>query len=197
VQRFCHRAMLLDRGELIEIGEPRKVADRYLELNFEGGAAGQGAQGAARAGDGAARVVDVWMEDEHGVRQSALPQGRPCTLRAAVRVDSALDDPIFRAAFVNPERQNVFVASSAVREEPSGSFAVGETVQFAVAFENVLAPGRYSVSTLISRRGEQIVDRWEGIFSFVVSGARAEGGLVDLAYDVSLDRLGAPAVGRS
>jgi ABC-type polysaccharide/polyol phosphate transport system ATPase subunit len=197
VQRFCHRAMLLDRGELIEIGEPRKVADRYLELNFEGGAAGQGAQGPARAGDGAARVVDVWMEDEHGVRQSALPQGRPCTLRAAVRVDSALDDPIFRAAFVNPDRQNVFVASSAVREEPSGSFAVGETVQFAVAFENVLAPGRYSVSTLISRRGEQIVDRWEGIFSFVVSGARAEGGLVDLAYDVSLDRLGAPAVGRS
>jgi len=90
----------------------------------------------------------------------------------------------------------VFVASSAVREEPSGSFAAGETVQFAVAFENVLAPGRYSVSTLVSRRGEQIVDRWEGIFSFVVSGARAEGGLVDLAYDVSLARLGT-AVGRS
>jgi len=197
VQRFCHRAMLLERGELIEIGGPREVADRYLELNFEGGGAtGEGADGSSRAGDGAARVLDVWMEDEHGVRQPALPQGRPCTLRATVRVDRALEDPIFRAAFVNPQRQNVFVASSAVREEPSGSFAAGETVQFAVAFENVLAPGRYSVSTLVSRRGEQIVDRWEGIFSFVVSGARAEGGLVDLAYDVSLARLGT-AVGRS
>jgi ABC-type polysaccharide/polyol phosphate transport system ATPase subunit len=194
VQRFCHRAMLLDRGELIEMGDPRQVADRYLELNFEGGGAADEEQASTRAGDGAARVLDVWMEDEHGVRQAALSQGRPCTLRATVKVERPLEDPIFRVAFVNPQRQNVFVASSAVREQPSGSYAAGETVQFAVAFENVLAPGRYSVSTLISRRGEQIIDRWEGIFSFVVSGARAEGGLVDLAYDVSLDRVEA-AVG--
>ena len=194
VQRFCHRALLLERGELIEIGEPGQVADRYLELNFEGSSeGGQTGAGSPRAGDGAARVLDVWMEDEHGMRQAALPQGRPCTLRATVSVERTLEDPVIRAAFVNPERQNVFVASSAAREEPSGSYAAGETVEFAVAFENVLAPGRYSVSTLIARRDDQVVDRWEGIFSFVVSGARATGGLVDLAYDVRLERLEAAA----
>ncbi len=35
VQRFCHRAMLLERGKVVAIGDPKDVADRYLELNFE------------------------------------------------------------------------------------------------------------------------------------------------------------------
>ncbi|MGP0102270.1 MAG: ABC transporter ATP-binding protein, partial [Solirubrobacteraceae bacterium] len=31
VTRICHRAMLLERGEIVSIGDPREVADRYLE----------------------------------------------------------------------------------------------------------------------------------------------------------------------
>jgi ABC-type polysaccharide/polyol phosphate transport system ATPase subunit len=194
VQRFCHRALLLERGEVIAIGEPQGVADRYLELNLQGsGPASGDALGSARAGDGAARVIDAWMEDEYGVRQSALAQGRPCTLRATARFERPLENPTIAVAFVNPQRQNVFVASSASEGESSGGFASGDTVDFAVSFENSLAPGRYAVSTLISRREGQIVDRWEGIFSFVVSGARAGGGLVDLPHDIRLQRVDAAA----
>ena len=93
-------------------------------------------------------------------------------------------------AFVNPQRQNVFVASSATGAERSGRFEAGETAEFGVSFENALAPGRYAVSTLVSRPDAEIVDRWEGIFTFVVTGARAAGGLVDLAYDFEVERTG-------
>ena len=192
VQRFCHRALLLDRGEVIAIGEPKEIADRYLRLNFEGGAAD--GLGGERAGSGAARVVDAWMEDETGARQSALAQGRPCAFRASVRFESAVDDPSFAVAFVNPQRQNVFVASSATAGERSGCFAAGETAEFAVSFENALAPGRYAVSTQVSRPDAEIVDRWEGIFTFVVTGARAGGGLVDLAHDFAVERTGTAAM---
>src|SRR3954464_6469075 len=34
VQRFCDRAVLLEHGRNVELGEPQKVGDRYLELNF-------------------------------------------------------------------------------------------------------------------------------------------------------------------
>jgi ABC-2 type transport system ATP-binding protein len=34
VQRFCHRALLLERGQIVAIGAPDEVADRYLQLNF-------------------------------------------------------------------------------------------------------------------------------------------------------------------
>ena len=54
----------------------------------------------------------------------------------------------------------------------AGRFEAGEEVEFEVSFENALAPGRYAVSTLVSRPDGEIVDRWEGIFTFVVTGAR-------------------------
>jgi ABC-type polysaccharide/polyol phosphate transport system ATPase subunit len=190
VQRFCHRALLLERGEVVDIGDPRRVADRYVSLNFEGGAeTTDGGPASARPGDGAARVLDAWMEDEHGVRQSTLPQARHCSLHATVQFERPLQDPVIAAAFVNAQRQNVFVASSATAVESSGSFEGGDLVELAVSFENSLAPGRYAVSTLISRHDEQMVDRWEGIFSFVVSGARPGGGLVDLPHDIRLERV--------
>src|SRR3984885_12615003 len=34
MQRLCHRAMLLERGEMVYIGDTEEVSTRYLELNF-------------------------------------------------------------------------------------------------------------------------------------------------------------------
>ena len=191
VQRFCHRAMLLERGHVVALGDPDEVADRYLQLNFEGlGEDRTDGLGKARAGDGAARVTDAWIEDEHGARQGALTQGLPCSFRAAVRFEQALDDPEFAVALVNAQHQNVFVANSSSRGEQSGRFEAGEAVDFTVSFENALAPGRYAVSTLISHPGGRIADRWENIFSFVVTGAGAAGGIVDLPHDIRIEATG-------
>jgi hypothetical protein len=194
VERFCHRALLLERGEVVTIGEPRRVADRYLEINFErGGPQDPYGGGRKRAGEGSARVVEAWMEDEHGVRQSTFALGRPCAFKALVRFDRAVQDPSFAVAVVNEQLQNVFVASSASHTESTGRFEAGEAALFRVSFENALAPGRYALSTLIARpgAGEAIIDRYERIFSIVVRGTRPGGGLVDLPHDLQLERLGA------
>jgi ABC-2 type transport system ATP-binding protein len=34
VKRFCNRALLLERGRPVELGDPEHVGNRYLELNF-------------------------------------------------------------------------------------------------------------------------------------------------------------------
>jgi ABC-type polysaccharide/polyol phosphate transport system ATPase subunit len=34
VQRFCDRALLLEHGRVVELGDPEHVGNRYLELNF-------------------------------------------------------------------------------------------------------------------------------------------------------------------
>ncbi|MEJ7789092.1 MAG: ABC transporter ATP-binding protein [Thermoleophilaceae bacterium] len=196
VENFCHRALLLERGETVMIGEPSQgVADRYLQLNFAG-VASAGAGSVERAGDGAARVTEAWMEDERGERQGSFPQGRPCTFRASVHFEQAVEDPSFAVAFVNAQHQNVFVASSATQHERTGRFEAGESASFSVTFDNALAPGRYLLSTLIAHpgAGNAIVDRWEGIVSIVVTGARPAGGTVDLAHDLRVERAGATAL---
>ncbi len=37
VEEYCHRAMLIDDGEIQHIGDPAEVGRRYLRLNFERG----------------------------------------------------------------------------------------------------------------------------------------------------------------
>ena len=62
VQRFCDRALLLEHGRAVELGEPEHVGNRYLELNFseQARAAEQLAAEAEErgaAGEGARRLV--------------------------------------------------------------------------------------------------------------------------------------------
>ena len=191
VERFCHRAVLLERGEMVALGDPGRVADRYLDLNFSGTAPDDPERlGGIRGGDGAARVEEAWIEDADGARQAAFPQGASCTFRARVRFERKVDAPDFAVAFVSAQRQNVFVANTAHGGQATGAFGPGDTAVFAVRFENALAPGRYALSTLITRpgSGDAVIDRLENVFTIVVTGARAAGGVVDLPHEITVDR---------
>src|SRR5579864_7698874 len=142
LQRFCHHAMLLERGSVVHLGKPEEVADRYLEINF--GRDPETIEARGGGGDGDARVLEVWIEDEQGRRLPAVPQGQRVTLRAYVRFMVDVDDPQAAVHVYNEEHAAVVVASSWVQHEHSGSFHRGEEVVFSFSFDNVLAPGRYS-----------------------------------------------------
>ena len=190
LQRFCHRAMLLERGSLVHIGPPQEVADRYLEINFGRDPQALG-QEDAHVGDGDARVVEVWVEDKDGQRQRAIPQGQRITLRALVDFNVAVEDPQAGVHVYNEEQNAVLVASSWVQHEHSGQFSAGERVMFSFSFDNVLAPGRYSPVITLAHRGSglDVIDRYDRGFSFLVSATGAMGGIVDLPTEVAVERV--------
>jgi ABC-type polysaccharide/polyol phosphate transport system ATPase subunit len=197
VTRFCHRAMLLERGEVVSVGDPREVADRYLELSF-GRAAGyeDGGVGSARLGDGTARVSDVWLGDDPSERRAVAPQSEPLTLKVLVTFNADVVDPAVSLTLLNDQRQPVVVATTASEHEESGSFQAGERAGFAFSFHNMLAPGRYHPILTITHRGEglDVIDRYAGGLSFVVSGLTASGGMVEVPVETSVTRWGwAPA----
>jgi ABC-type polysaccharide/polyol phosphate transport system ATPase subunit len=183
VNRFCHRAMLLERGEIAAIGAPTQVADKYLELSFgrDVGYTDPG-ESVVRVGDGAARVTDVWLGDDPQERRKVAPQSVPMTLKALVTFESPVEDPVVTMAIQNEDGQAVIVGSSEHGHPRSGTFRAGDQVVFAFSFHNMLAPGRYEPSFTVTHRGSglSVIDRWEGRFSFVVTGAVASGGLVEV-----------------
>src|SRR6204780_969462 len=78
LQRFCHRAMLLERGAIVDVGDPRDIADRYLEISFGREVGYEDADvGSARMGDGAARVSDVWLGHKPNERRCGTPPAGP------------------------------------------------------------------------------------------------------------------------
>ncbi|MDX6648935.1 MAG: type transport system ATP-binding protein [Solirubrobacteraceae bacterium] len=192
VERFCDRALLLEHGKVVDIGTPRDIAARYVDINFRQ-EAGDG-QPEPRGGTGAARMVEAWMEDSSGERKTVLMQGEQCTFKARALFHAEVEDPELQVAWVNEHNQNHLVVSTATQLEHTGRFAAGEQTQLSVTFDNVLAPGRYYVSTVIARHGggQELLDRWERIFSVVVAGPRATGGLVDLPHALRLERVTDP-----
>jgi ABC-type polysaccharide/polyol phosphate transport system ATPase subunit len=189
LNRFCHRALLLERGSVVHLGEPHEVADRYLEINFgRDPDAGGGTDG--RRGDGDARVMEAWIEDAGGDRQASVPQGQRLTLKALVRFMVEVEDPVASLYVLNEEHVAVVVATTLRERERSGHFGAGDEILFSFSFENVLAPGRYSPLFTVAHRGTglDVMDRFEGAFSFLVTGPEAMGGLVDLPVEVRVER---------
>jgi len=189
VRRFCHRAMLLERGEMLAIDTPDAIALRYNELNFgrlihsqtEGG----------RFGDHAlAEIKEAWFEDAHGARIKALEQGQRCTMCMQVRFHAHMDDPIFAFNLINEPRHTVFATTSEWSDGPSGHFTAGETVTVRVAFDNWLAPMRYTMTPSVARAGmgTDALDLREDLASIVVHGQRVTGGIADVPHEFSVER---------
>jgi ABC-type polysaccharide/polyol phosphate transport system ATPase subunit len=223
VERFCNRALLLEHGRIVELGDPEHVGNRYLELNFSeearrrelvraGGAVDAGgalpAEGApgedgdreatdaaqpaepepARYGDRRAEIVAAWFEDENGARAEALPTGRRCRFAARVRFKAQVEDPLFGINVQNGQRDHVLSASNLWNEPRYGVFEAGEEITFRITFQNVLAPGRYYVTPAVARHGGAWIDRRERMISIIVTGTHATDALLELPYEVAIDR---------
>jgi ABC-type glutathione transport system ATPase component len=209
VERFCDRALLLERGNVKAIGEPHAVANEYLQVNFaqedlsapreDGDGDGAGADEAEeeeRFGDGRAEILESWFEDEHGARTSVLQSGRPCAFCSHVHFNEALEEPLFGFNLENSRHTNAMSASTLDLRKQTGGFSAGDDVVFRVRFDNLFAPDRYFATPAVASRSGGIawIDRRERFASVVVTGTRDTDALVDIPFDITLDREGVRAL---
>jgi ABC-type polysaccharide/polyol phosphate transport system ATPase subunit len=190
VQRFCDRAMLLERGSMVELGAPDRIAGRYLELNFnrgEGVEASGDDEGAVRYGDGRAQIVEAWFEDERGEPARTLPTGRRAAFCFRVRFREPVTDPLFGVVLADDRGTAVFEASN-VLHAGAGAFAAGEEATVRVGFDCVLSSGRYEATPAIARGGSGVawIDRRERLASVVVTGARSTDAVLDLPFELEV-----------
>jgi ABC-type polysaccharide/polyol phosphate transport system ATPase subunit len=190
VRRFCHRAMLLERGEMLVIDEPERVTDYYIKVNFPHESLAASVSGEGEASEQSAVIVESWFEEEQGTRHEYLPQGRPCSFRALVRFNRDVEDPAFALMIRDDENRNIFGTSTIWTNEKTGRFGPGDQAVFGVSFENIFAPGRYFAQVQVARRGggQVVLAREEQAATFVSTGSRGSGGVVDLPHDVEVRR---------
>jgi ABC-2 type transport system ATP-binding protein len=188
VERFCDRAMLLERGEVVEIGAPSKVARKYNELNFR-------RERVADAEGGGhpslpAEILDAGFESPDGERIVSAAQGEPCVIGMEVRFNEAIHNPVFSIGLFDELGRVVFVAQSHVTEGPSGDFGSGQTALVRIRFENWLSPARYHLTASVNQDGSAVdaYDTREDISSLIVHATKAAGGVVDLPHSFEIER---------
>jgi ABC-type polysaccharide/polyol phosphate transport system ATPase subunit len=190
VNRFCDRAMLLERGDMLSLASPDEITDLYIKVNFPQATLDAAvAEGDAR-GDQAAVIVEAWFEEERGDRHEYLPQGRPCSFKTLVAFNQEVEDPSFSVMLKDEEGANIFGTSTIWKDEETGTFRPGDQAVFGVTFDNLLSAGRYYATVQVAKRGggQMVLDKREKAATMVTTATRNTGAVVDLPHDVEVRR---------
>ncbi len=195
VERFCTRAMLLDHGNVLEIGDPATVARHYNRLNFARPMTGQETSIDAAAAISTLRsdatIAETWCENESGDRTEQQEHGRKGCVAMEVEFHAAVENPIFTATFRNGADTKVLSVSSSPDHRETGTFRAGDRAIVRLRYDNWLAAGRYAIEASIARHGTgaDVLDYRPDALSVVVHGARPTVGVVDLPSSFEITTL--------
>ena len=185
VERFCDRAMLLERGRIIEMGDPHKVARAYNEINF--GRLPHGTVEDTRA----AEIRAAWFEVD-GKRVTDIGAGEPLTLCMEVEFHADVSQPRFHFHLRNETHHTVFATSTDLHPIDTGAYREGDTVAVRARLENWLVPGRYYLSPTLARLGAgpgEALDVRMNLSVVNVAGDRDFDGMVDFPHTIEIERL--------
>ena len=195
VERFCDRALLLERGRMVSVDKPGVIARAYNELNFgrvRPDLTAPPPEAVPRDDDGGlgpAEIADAWFEDQHGNRVASALYGQPLTMCADVRFRTPITDPHFAFYLRNEARHIVLAGTSGSLGEPTGAFAAGERVLVRIAVGNWFTSGIYELTpSVIHPDAKTIIDLRDDLARVKIYGGPALGGVVDLPYQVTLER---------
>jgi ABC-2 type transport system ATP-binding protein len=169
ITQFCDRAMLMDHGSVVSIGEPERVVNDYTTAALEEIVA-QGDAGAERWGDGTAEIIDLWFEDVEGLRVNRFRRGENVTVKIRARFKEPLTDAHIGFSVRDQANQLLFDVSEPATE--SGEVDGGTEAVLATSFEGWLNPGYYSIWPIVAHIEEitHISDLRANFGKFMIEG---------------------------
>jgi ABC-type polysaccharide/polyol phosphate transport system ATPase subunit len=191
VERFCDRAMLIERGKMIEIGEPVRIARSYRQINF--GRLVHEASGAeGRLDTGPllpAEITSAWFEDANGDRIASAAHGDACVACFEISFNERLVDPIFGVTIRNEAGTTVFATTTALSGIQTGTFGPDETKVVRMRFENWLTASRYNLTPSVASAGtgQDTIDVREDLATLLVHGWHFTGGITNLPHGFEVD----------
>ena len=181
VEAYCHRAMLIEGGEIRYTGDPEEVGRRYMRMNFDGEQR-PGDEIRDPGEDEYAQLVDAWLEDEDGSRVSNVEQGKPIIVKGLVEARRPVSNPGLGLLFSNADGVKIFGFSRNLSETEGEGVTIqpGQRIEISTRIENDLAVGRYTVGCYLAQEQSQ-PDFALGamrLLDFVVFGTLGSAGVV-------------------
>jgi hypothetical protein len=190
VERFCDRAILIERGRIIADDEPKTIARKYNEVNFGRLGIAQGMETERFGDQREAEITRAWFEDASGEQVPTLAQNDAAVACFEVQFHEPAGNPIFEVALRNEYGALVYATSSLYdNQRPTGVFKAGERAIVRVRFHNVLAPSRYLLSPSVRPSGspDDLLDQRNDLATVIVHSPRLSGGVVDLEREFTVE----------
>ncbi|HVG73828.1 MAG TPA: ABC transporter ATP-binding protein [Thermoleophilaceae bacterium] len=186
VERFCDRAMLIERGRVVSVGDPHDIGVLYNQVNF-----GTLAPDLPVAATGE-RPVDIrtCRVEVAGEPVGEVPHGETLDVVFEARFAERVEHPVFGVLLRNEAGQTVVATTTAWSQRETGVFDAGETATVRLQLDAWFGPGRYSITPSVARQGlgADTLDLRENMATVILHSTRDSGGLIDPPHRFDIER---------
>ncbi len=205
ITRYCNRAILLERGELISQGSPKTVVDVYNRLLVKCSQQKRNtpdttsttvepntSRHESRYGTGKATIADAGIFDMEGRGVQTLTLGSEYEFRFSVEFTEEVSDPVFSYTIKDVTGFNLTGTNTLFKEVDTGYAGVGD--KFTICFRQkiMLAAGGYLLSfgcAGFEDGGYVVYERRYDVLDFQVVAGHSIVGLFDSASEVTFTKI--------
>ena len=187
VERFCDRAMLLERGKVLSIGVPHEIGLLYNQVNF-GQVSPQGAEADASRRR-PAEITECRVEVD-GVSVNQVAHGESFEIAFDAIFNERVENPMFGVALRSDAGHGVLATSTQWSIPKTGVFEPGETVTVRLHLDAWFGPARYQVNVSVARQGSGAdhLDLRLNMTSFVLHSTRGTDAILDPPHRFEIER---------
>ena len=187
VERFCDRAMLLERGKVLSIGDPHDIGLLYNQGNF-GQVSPQGAEADASRRR-PAEITECRVEVD-GVSVNQVAHGESFEIAFDALFNERVENPMFGVALRSDAGHGVLATSTQWSIPKTGVFEPGETVTVRLHLDAWFGPARYQVNVSVARQGSGAdhLDLRLNMTSFVLHSTRGTDAILDPPHRFEIER---------
>ncbi len=158
VREYCDRCVFIDKSEIIDMGDPDAIAEKYTQLfnNVTQQADGKAGE---RWGDKAARFSSV-----------KIKKSEKCiTITGDIKFNKTLESPIIGVLIKNSTGNTVCGTNSKILRQKTGEIKSGSTIKTEWTIPNLFSNGNYEIDVAVTYSdGITQADWWHNAARFQV-----------------------------
>ena len=175
IKTLCQRALLLDKGRVIQEGTPDAVLDYYnaliakksLDEEIQQVETRQG-RTTTRSGSGIARIVEVEMCSAKGAKARAFRVGETARIRCTIEINGPLERPTIGLLIRDRLGNDIYGTNTHHLNIASGHWQAGERLVAEFALPLNLGPANYSISMAVHTLDTHLTENCDWVDQCIV-----------------------------
>ncbi len=189
VKRLADRAALMMLGEVVAVGRPADVVNRYVGLVHELQLRDTPTEvGSYRHGDGTSRIESVAILNSRGEETLSLLSGERATVRVRARFAKESAEPMVGMLIRNRLGVDVYGTNTKVEKVALGSYAAGDTLEIRFTIDCLLSRQEYTLTVATQHADGASQDWIDDALSFAVIDPRDTAGMIQLNTEIQWQR---------
>lgn len=187
VKRFCDRALLLEKGEIVEVGRAEDIAIKYggimareeVSVTADTGNTKNG----VHMGVGGASVTEITLHNQKDKSVKKVLPREPFSIKVRFSKDEDIDALGFLLTIFNNDGHKLFSTTSYT--DNINTTAMRDKGEFTIKInDNIFAPGHYKVNVgIFNPTMSTPYDHFRDAFEFSIAGERKADSNISINYE--------------